>query len=157
MVICESGGTVYTADLKSAACNGLTGSSPVSRTKFCLARKVNGGWASWGASWLDTPPARRFIWLQSVHGRTQHCHCWRRGSLPLEAAKLFSGWRIGKVTVNAFGKKLQRLGGSNPPQRAKIRVRKVNGGWEVLIRWKRCTDTPPALCSISYIPRLERV
>ena len=50
MVLCESGGTVYTADLKSAACNGLTGSSPVSRTKFCLARKVNGGWASWGAS-----------------------------------------------------------------------------------------------------------
>ena len=37
MVICESGGTVYTADLKSAACNGLTGSSPVSRTSLVLA------------------------------------------------------------------------------------------------------------------------
>ena len=30
----ESGGMVYTADLKSAACNGLTGSSPVSRTNM---------------------------------------------------------------------------------------------------------------------------
>jgi len=37
--LCESGGMVYTADLKSAA-ERLTGSSPVSRTKFWRCRKI---------------------------------------------------------------------------------------------------------------------
>ena len=29
---------------------------------------------------------RQLFWSQSVHGRTRHCHCRRRGSLPLETA-----------------------------------------------------------------------
>ena len=36
---CESGGMVYTADLKSAAA-GLAGSSPASRTKFLLRSSI---------------------------------------------------------------------------------------------------------------------
>lgn len=48
--LCESGGMVYTTDLKSVA-ERLAGSSPASRTKNCtivhgLVRKVNGGWAA---------------------------------------------------------------------------------------------------------------
>ena len=39
---------------------------------------------------------------QSVHGRTRHCHCRRRGSLPLETAKfLFQcSTAVVQLTVN---------------------------------------------------------
>ena len=41
---------------------------------------------------------------QSVHGRTQHCHCWRRGSLPLGTAKwcisnVMAAWQSPKLFV----------------------------------------------------------
>ena len=36
--------------------------------------------------WFDSNHLRSRFRLQSVHGRTRHCHCRRRGSLPLEAA-----------------------------------------------------------------------
>ncbi len=77
----ESGGTVYTADLKSAACNGLTGSSPVSRTKLGLK-------CSWTHTALSLPksgdrypldPPKPALGPLDVNGYDKGCSCRASG------------------------------------------------------------------------------
>jgi hypothetical protein len=52
------------------------------------------------------------IWSQSVHGRTRHCHCRRRGSLPLGTAKFCRYWMERSPCIERLI--LVSLGGSNP-------------------------------------------
>ena len=57
------------------------------------------------------------IWSQSVHGRTRHCHCRRRGSLPLETASLM---REGQVDPNGLISHIE--GGALPPPATKLEM-----------------------------------
>ena len=67
---------VYTADLKSAACNGLTGSSPVSRTSFCGDRIMDNTVGFYPTNEGSIPSCRTSCWAvslmvkQSTHNRS---------------------------------------------------------------------------------------
>ena len=73
-----------------------------------------------GASRFD-PYHLHQIWSVSVHGRTRHCHCRRRGSLPLQTAKL-----LREVQVEPNGLISHLEGGALPPPATSFRILTAN-------------------------------